>query len=370
MSEKTGFINHESYFWHQTGSGALNLRSGGSIQADTHAENPETKRRVKNLLERTDEMDTLEQIAPRSATRSEIEMNHQTEYIDHVKQLSDSGGGDAGVHAIVGPDSYEIAMKSAGGAITAVDAVMNDTVQTAYALVRPPGHHAEPNEGSGFCLFNNVAIAANYARKQFGLKRIAILDWDVHHGNGTETAFYDDPDVLFLSIHQENIFPKGRGVITDVGEGDAKGNNVNVELPAGTGDDGYLYTFDHVIEPIIDQFQPELILISAGQDASRFDPLGRMLVTAEGYYTMTTKIKSLADKHCHGRLVACHEGGYSTAYVPFCTLRIIEALRGERSRIEDPFDLGFHEGPIYPHQKEAVHQAITVQSAYWHLGNA
>ncbi|GAB4073833.1 class II histone deacetylase [Barrientosiimonas marina] len=367
MANKTGFISHESYFWHQTGNGALNLRSGGSVQPDTHAENPETKRRVKNLLERTDFMNKLEPITPRSARRTEVEMNHQSAYIDYVEQLSDAGDGDAGFHATVGPDSFEIALRSAGGAITAIDSVMQDRVQTAYALVRPPGHHAEPDKGAGFCLFNNVAIAANYARKTYGVKRIAIVDWDVHHGNGTETAFYHDPDVLFMSVHQEHIFPKDRGMMTDVGAGDSEGKNVNIELPAGTGNEGYMYTFDNVIEPIIDQFQPELILISAGQDASRFDPLGRMLVTAEGYYNMTVRMKSLAAKHCSGRLVACHEGGYSTAYVPFCTLRIIEALRGETSGIADPFDQGFHEGPIYPHQKEAVHQAVDIQSAYWQL---
>ncbi|MFD1360130.1 class II histone deacetylase [Lentibacillus salinarum] len=367
MSAATGFICDESYFWHQTGNGALNLRSGGWIQADTHAENPESKRRVKNLLERSGYMDELQQVAPRSATREEVGMNHSRPYIDRIKKLSDAGGGDAGVHAIVGPDSYEIALKSAGGVLTSVDAVMEEKVQNAYALVRPPGHHVEPDEGMGFCLFNNVAIAAKYARRKYGLKRILILDWDVHHGNGTEAAFAADSDVLFISVHQENIFPKSRGDITHTGKGNGEGYNVNIELPAGTGDEGYLYAFDHLIEPIIEQYAPELIFVSAGQDASRFDPIGRMLVTADGYFRMSERIKQLADKHSQGRLIACHEGGYSTAYVPFCTLRVIEALRGVHSQVEDPFDQGFHEGPIYPHQKEAVQRAADIQKAYWGL---
>ncbi|ALX48601.1 class II histone deacetylase [Lentibacillus amyloliquefaciens] len=367
MKEMTGFICDESYFWHQTGNGALNLSSGGWIQADTHAENPETKRRVKNLLEVSGYMDELHQIRPRSATRDEISMNHSMAYADRIKKLSDAGGGDAGVHAIVGPDSYEIALRSTGGALTAVEAVMEDKVQNAYALVRPPGHHAEREEGTGFCLFNNVAIAAKYARKKYGLKRIAILDWDVHHGNGTESAFENDSDVLFISVHQENIFPKNRGDIPFTGKGDGEGYNVNIELPAGTGDEGYLYAFDELIEPIIDQYAPELIFVSAGQDASRFDPIGRMLVTADGYFQMSERIKKLAEKHTSGRLIACHEGGYSTAYVPFCTLRVIEALRGTDSQVEDPFNLGFHEGPIYPHQKEAVKRAVDIQKSYWDL---
>ncbi|HLR61385.1 MAG TPA: class II histone deacetylase [Lentibacillus sp.] len=367
MKATTGFICDESYFWHQMGNGALNQRAGGWIQPDTHAENPETKRRAKNLIERSGYMDKLQQISPRSATREEIGMNHGMAYADRIKELSDAGGGDAGVHAIVGPDSYEIALKSAGGVLTSVEAVMEEKVQNAYALVRPPGHHAEPEEGMGFCLFNNVAIAAKYARRKYGLKRILVLDWDVHHGNGTERAFENDSDVLFISIHQENIFPKGRGEITYSGKGDGEGYNVNIELPAGTGNEGYLYAFDHLIEPIVEQYAPELIFVSAGQDASRFDPIGRMLVTADGYFQMGKRIKKLAEKHCDGRLIAAHEGGYSTAYVPFCTLRVIEALRGEHSQVEDPFDLGFHEGPIYPHQKEAIQRAVNVQKAYWNL---
>lgn len=363
----TGFIWDESYFWHQTGEGALNIGSGGWVQADTHAENPETKRRVKNLLDRSKFMKVLQQVEPRSATREEAEMNHDLAYLDRLKQLSDAGGGDAGEHAIVGPDSYEIALLSAGGALTAVDAVMNEEVDNAYALTRPPGHHAEYKEGMGFCLLNNIAIAAKYAREKYGLKRILILDWDVHHGNGTESAFREDAGVLFMSIHQENIFPKHRGKITYTGEGAGEGYSVNIELPAGTGDEGYLHTFDRVVEPIVNQYQPELILISAGQDPSRFDPLGRMLVTAKGFYDMAARVKALAEKHCSGRLVACHEGGYSTAYVPFCTLRVLEALTGKSSGIADPFDQGYHEGPIYANQVEAINKVLEIQKNYWEL---
>lgn len=363
----TGFICDESYFWHQTGNGALNLSAGGWIQEDIHAENPETKRRVKNLLERSKFIKQLQQIEPRSATPREIEMNHEQTYIERIKQLSETGGGDAGVRALVGPNSYEIALLSAGGVLTAVDAVMTEEVKNVYALIRPPGHHAEFEKGMGFCLFNNVAIGAKYLRKKYGTNRILILDWDVHHGNGTESAFRTDPNVLFISIHQENTFPKNRGGITYTGEGEGEGFNVNIELPAGTGNEGYRYTFEQVVEPIIDQFQPEFIFISAGQDPSRFDPLGRMLVTASGFYDMALSIKRLAEKHCNGRLVACHEGGYSTAYVPFCTLRVLEALSGKTSGIADPFDLGYHEGPLYPNQIEAVDKVVNIQKKYWDL---
>lgn len=365
MTSLTGFICDESYFWHQTGNGALNVNAGGWVQPDTHAENPETKRRIKNLLERSYFMKELKQIEPLLAKRESLELNHSPTYIEKVKSLDEAGGGNIGEDAVVGPDSYEIASRSVGGAIKAVDAVMTKEVQNVYALNRPPGHHAEPDDGSGFCLFNNIAIAAKHAREKYNVQRILILDWDVHHGNGTETSFYDDAGVLFISIHQENIFPKNRGKITDVGTEGGEGYNVNVVLPAGTGNEGYLEVFKRIIEPIADQYKPELIMLSAGQDASRFDPLGRMLITAEGYYDMTERLKNIAKKHCDGKLVACHEGGYSTAYVPFCTLKIIESLAGVRSSVNDPYDRGFDEGPIYQNQIEAIENVQETLSSYW-----
>ncbi|WML31753.1 class II histone deacetylase [Neobacillus sp. OS1-32] len=369
MSDKTGFIYDESYFWHDTGNGALCLRPGGWIQADTHSENPETKRRAKNLLERSGFIKELEVIAPRAATREEVELNHVPSYIDKVKELSDANGGDAGEIAIVGVGSYEIALLSAGGALTGVDAVMSGEVQNVYALTRPPGHHAEPEYGRGFCIFNNVAIAARYAREKYGLKRIMILDWDVHHGNGTETAFYHDPEVLFISLHQEFNFPPDRGFVEHIGEDAGKGYNVNIPLPAGTGNAGYLYALEKIVGPIADQFKPELIIVSAGQDPSPFDPLAQMMVTAEGFGKMAEAVKEIAERHCDGRLVVCHEGGYSTAYVPFCTLRVIEALKGAKSKVEeDPYELvikGLPSDVLAAHQKEAVEKVLKAQSEFW-----
>ncbi|WP_328588616.1 class II histone deacetylase [Ureibacillus acetophenoni] len=295
---------------------------------------------------------------------------HTESYIDKVKELSEAGFGDAGELALVGKGSYEIALLSAGGAIKAVESVVNGEVDNAYALTRPPGHHAEADKGMGFCLFNNVAIAAKYARNVLGLERVMILDWDVHHGNGTESAFYDDPNVLFISLHQERLYPAGRGKVEDVGKGDGIGRNVNIPLPAGTGNAGYLHALKEIVQPIADQFKPELIIISAGQDASLFDPLARMMVNAEGYRQMTKFAVELAEKHCNGKLVACHEGGYSAAYVPFCSLAIVEELSGIRTDVEDPFVEGFKELPydeLYDIQKDYVAKVKEVQSAYWDL---
>ena len=356
--KKTAFICDESYFWHDTGNGALFALPGGYVQSDGHAENPETKRRFKNLLERSGLYEKLLKIKPYSATEEQLQYFHTSEYIQKVKELSRIGHGDAGELALVGHGSYEIALLSAGGAITAVEAVVNGQCDNAYALTRPPGHHAEANQGMGFCPFNNVAIATHYARKELGLERVMIIDWDVHHGNGTESAFYDDPNVLFISIHQEGLFPAGRGEINHIGENTAKGTTVNIPLPAGTGNAGYMFALEEIVKPIADDFKPQLIIISAGQDASIFDPLGRMMVTAEGYREMTKFMIQLAESHCDGKLVAVHEGGYSTAYVPFCSHAIVEELSGITTDVEDPFIHAVNGVPseLTDHQKERIQE--------------
>ncbi|PAQ14696.1 class II histone deacetylase [Bacillaceae bacterium SAOS 7] len=372
MRKKTGFVCDESYFWHDTGNGALFMPPGGWIETDMHSENPATKRRFKNLMERSGLMKHLTQIAPRPASVEDIQLYHSKEYMEKVKQLSAIGSGDAGKHALVGKGSYEIALLSAGGAITAVEEVVSGKVDNAYALTRPPGHHAEAELGMGFCLFNNVAIAAKYAQKHLGLRRILILDWDVHHGNGTESAFYDDPNVLFISIHQERNYPPGRGKAEDIGVGKGEGFNVNIPLPAGTGNAGYMYALKEIVAPISDRFRPELVLISAGQDPSMFDPLARMMVTADGFREMTRFMMDIAQRHCGGKLVACHEGGYSSAYVPFCSHAIVEEMSGVRTEVEDPFAPAMDELPVnelFDIQKEYVQKVKDIQSEHWSLEN-
>lgn len=364
---KTGYIYDESYFWHDNGSGTLYLPSSGYMERDVFVEDPLTKRRVNNLLERCGLMWDLERIRPRTATKAEIELFHTAEYIEKVKTLSDTTGGDAGDHAIVGRGSYEIALLSTGGALTAVDTVMDGTVDNVYALTRPPGHHAEADKGIGFCIFNNVAIAAKYAREKYGLERILVLDWDVHHGNGTEKAFYDDPNVMFMSIHQDLSFPNNTGFAVDVGEGAGRGYNINIPLPPGTGNAGYLEVFETIIRPIADEFKPQLVIISAGQDPSMFDPLGRMNVSAAGFGKWTEVMKEIAAKHCEGKLVLCHEGGYSNGYVPFCTLRIIEALREIKTGVEDPFDVEGYPDKVYDTQQQAIDYVKEIQSEFWRL---
>ena len=236
-----------------------------------------------------------------------------------------------------GSGSYEIALLAAGGAIVAVDAVLDEEVENVYALVRPPGHHALPDTGIGFCLFGNVAIAVLHARHLRGLDRVAVVDWDVHHGNGTEAAFYDDPSVLTISIHQDSCFPPGSGPVERTGEGRGDGFNVNVPLPPGSGDGAYHAAFERVVLPALHSFRPELVVVASGFDANGMDPLGRMLLHSGSYRWMTRQLLDAAHETADGRLVLCHEGGYSTAVVPFCGLAVLEELSGITTDVSDPF---------------------------------
>jgi len=334
---KTAFIYDESFFWHNAGDGALFEPAGNYIQENGSVESPESKRRVKNLLERSNLYQELELIKPIPATIEQLQYYHTIEHINRVKEYSKIGGIDCGDSAIVGKGSYEIAILSAGAAITAVDKVINKEIDNAYVLTRPPGHHATADEGIGFCIFNNIVIAAKYAQKELGVNRIAIIDWDAHHGNGTEDAFYEDDSVLFISIHQDNLEPIGRGCTQDKGINEGLGYTVNIPLPVGSGDKVYDEVYESIIKPKVTQFQPELILVSAGQDASIFDPLARMMLSADGYKNLATKINQLSKDLCKGRLVLLHEGGYSAEYVPFCTHGIIEAISNIETDVKDPF---------------------------------
>ncbi|MYR07995.1 class II histone deacetylase [Gordonia sp. SID5947] len=341
----TGYIWHEIMFWHDTGRGAGSLPSGGWLQPGESSDSEEPKRRVHNLIMASEYIDELVEMRAPVASREALERVHTTAYLDRVEALSQTTGGDAGDGSTpftVG--GYDIARRAAGAAIAGTDAVLSGTVATAYALSRPPGHHAEPDAGMGYCIFNNIAIAVEHARAVRGVRRIAVIDWDVHHGNGTETIFYEDPDVLTISFHQEHSYPKGRGEASDRGCGAGEGYNVNIPLPPGSGTGAYEYAMAHLVDPLIRRFAPELIFVASGYDASAADPLGRMMLHSDGYRSLTTSVKSLATD-TGAKLVVVHEGGYSSWYAPMCALAVIEALRGTRSVVTDPYLQGYAEAP-------------------------
>lgn len=373
--ERTGYLYDERFLNHATGDNLIPLPAGGDLEPVEHPSAARITRRTHILIAGSGLMAHLTDVAAAPATPEDVSLYHTPAHIMHIRQLAESGGGEAGVIAgegtPVAPETYEAAMLAVGGGMAAVDAVVTGQVHNAYALLRPPGHHAMAEEAMGFCIFNNIAIAARHAQRSHSLHRVMIVDWDVHHGNGTQAAFYDDPDVLFVSLHQDDWYPGGWGRVTDVGEGAAAGTTVNIPLPPGTGNRGYLEAFERVIGPVARQFQPELILVSAGQDPSMMDPLGRMMVTMDGFRAMAETMRSLAREVCDGRLVVLQEGGYSAAYVPFCTLGVVEGLSGRRSGVADPYartsELARAGRQYDSRHSEAIDAVIDVQRRHWDL---
>lgn len=314
----TGFVFHELYLWHNTGNAAMVFPSSLTVQPGEHVENPETKRRLKNLLDASGMTEHLVSLKPRPATEDELARVHTRDHIAKIRTMSDAGGGDASVFTPFGQGSFEIAQLAAGGAIVAIEAVLSGQVDNAYALTRPPGHHALPDLGMGFCLFANIPVAIQHARAMHGLGRVAVVDWDVHHGNGTQACFYEDPETLTISIHQDNLFPADSGSLDERGAGAGFGHNINVPLPPGSGDGAYFDAIQRVVLPALEKFAPDLIVVACGFDAGATDPLGRMMVSANGFRQMMSWVKGAAQTLCGGKVLVVHEGGYSAIASP-CT---------------------------------------------------
>ncbi len=316
---KAGFVYDPIYLKHDTGQ---------------HVENARRLEAIISHLEQTGLKQQLTPIKPRPATIEELSLVHQEQYISQIREAAQKGGGWLDLDTVMSPDSYDAALYAAGGAIKAVEAVMEGEVNSAFALVRPPGHHATPRRAMGFCLFNNIAIAAKYALGEFGLEHIVIIDFDVHHGNGTQEAFCDNPQVLYASTHQYPHYP-GTGRIEEIGSGEAEGTMVNIPLPGGCGDAEYQQVFEQIIVPVAKRFKPQLILVSAGYDLHWADELALMQVSVTGFAQMVKIIKGLADELCGGRLVFSLEGGYNLNALAASVKATFEVLLGNTD-IEDP----------------------------------
>jgi acetoin utilization deacetylase AcuC-like enzyme len=333
-----------------------------------HAEGADRVARTHQVLDKSGRLELLTKIDCPLGDMEALGLVHDAATIEKVKAACE--GGDIvwiGPDSRAGPTSWRPALKAAGGSIQAVDDVVAGRVDNAYALIRPPGHHASASVPMGFCLFNNIAIAARHAQKNHGLERVAIVDWDVHHGNGTQAIFYEDPSVLFISIHEDGLYPRDTGTLAEKGRGKGEGFNVNIPMPAGSSDHGYRLAFERVVLPVVQRFGPDLILVSAGQDASGADPLGRMSVTTEGFRSMSALVTAAARDLCGGRLVMLQEGGYSVDHMPFCTLAIIEAMAGMAPALEgEPLEL---DGPqhLQAVEAQAVEAAWENQTARWKL---
>jgi len=299
-----------------------------------HPESPERLLTTMRALEEAGVRAKLTRIEASPLAMEHLEAVHDGAYIEQVRRMAESGGGHLDLDTYLSPCSYEAALMAAGGLVCAVDAVLEGKADNAFALVRPPGHHALPNRGMGFCLFNNVAIAARYALDQHGLDRVLIADFDVHHGNGTQEVFYHDSRVLYFSTHQYPHYP-GTGYWREIGEGEGEGYTVNVPLPAGVGDEGYERIFGEILRPLAERYRPQLILVSAGYDAHWADPLAAMRLSITGYAQLARALRSLADELCQGRLVFTLEGGYNLEVLSHSILATFRVLLGEGD-ITDP----------------------------------
>jgi acetoin utilization deacetylase AcuC-like enzyme len=308
----TALIWSDDYRLHDTGA---------------HPESPERIGALRRSLEAAGMFDDRLVLAPVPATIEQVEAVHAPELIAFVRQVAEQGGGWLDPDTPLSDASYDIALLAAGGACLAVDAIMDHRAPRAFALVRPPGHHAEPDRAMGFCMFNNIAIAAAHARERHGLERVAIVDWDVHHGNGTQAAFWHDPSVLFISLHQYPFYP-GTGAVNERGAGAGEGYTINVPLPARSGDDVYAAAFESIVVPALDAFAPQLVLVSAGFDAHHDDPLALMAVTTDGFTAMARALLRVADAHCAGKLVLVLEGGYNLAALGTSVVAVLRALDG------------------------------------------
>ena len=293
----TGFVYDAIYLKHQTGAG--------------HPESPERLTAIVDRLTQDGVLKSLVRLKPAAASVQWVTTVHAPEYVERVRKSC-----EAGAHYVDTPDapasraSYEVALDAVGGVQSAIDAVMNGTVRNAFCAIRPPGHHALKDRAMGFCLFNNVAIAARYIQRKHKLGKVLIVDWDVHHGNGTQAMFYDDPTVFYFSIHQSPFYP-GTGGSEEKGVGKGLGFTRNVPLAGGSGDAEYKQAFVEVLKPAAAAFKPDFVLVSAGFDAAKDDLLGQMKVTPGGYAQLTRIVRGIADQYCHGRLVSVLEGGYN-----------------------------------------------------------
>lgn len=310
----SGVIVSEAFRKHDPGKG--------------HPESPARNDAVLRAVAAPELEGKLERLAPKPADKEHILLVHWERLYDEVMATAGQERTYLDSDTVASADTAEVAHLAVGSVLTAVERVMEGKLSNAFALPRPPGHHAKPDKAMGFCLFNNVAVGAMYALTRYQLRRILVIDFDVHHGNGTQKAFYTSPEVLYISTHQSPHYP-GTGALSETGKDEGEGFTLNIPMPAGMGNAEYLRLFQEVVVPVGIEYQPELVLVSAGFDAHRGDPLGGMALTREGYAGLTHEILRLADTTCQGRAVFALEGGYDLSSLEKSIVSVLGALTGD-----------------------------------------
>lgn len=297
-----------------------------------HPERPERVEAIREALEDAGWWDEFPQLAPAQVPQDVLHGVHDPEYLTHLKRICRQGQ-HYDMDTYTTPESWQLALNAAGGGIAIAEAVWRREARRGFALTRPPGHHATRDRAMGFCLLNNIAIAAEYLIQQHGVKRLAIVDLDLHHGNGTQDIFYRRGDVFYFSTHQSPLYP-GTGRVTETGEGEGEGTTANFPLPPMSGREAFISIMDELILPLFDRYQPEMVLVSYGFDPHRNDPLGGLLLTADTYGELVARLITWADQNCEGRIALLLEGGYDLQAAKDCSLAVVGKILGERWEME------------------------------------
>lgn len=361
--EGVGSVEHAYYRRDEPLTGVVLLPRQEDHDTGEHPENMRRLPPVERRIRESADWDRLFVMHPRSASVEDLLRSHDPEYVESIFHADAAGPVWLDSDTMAGPGSYNLARRTAGAGLTAVDAVAMEAYwrpDSLFALIRPPGHHAPRDRAMGFCLFNNASVAARYAQATYPIERVAILDWDVHHGNGIQDIHYEDPSVLYVSLHQWPLYP-GTGALEEVGAGDGEGFNVNLPMPPGSGDREYGEAFDHVVEPVLDAFDPQLLIVSAGQDGHAADTLSNQMISAAGFRDMAARMAAFTRERRIG-LVVLHEGGYNVSTLPQLDHAILGGLGSFETDLTDVFAEDAAPVPEWPDRLKEIRR---VQAAHW-----
>ena len=340
MTDRLAVFFNPRVLQHDTGTGFFEAKTSPYLPVtEKHPENDLRLQNMHGVLTSGPIAPSIDWHDADAATRADLLRFHEPDYVDELASIAADETRAYSSTTIFGPGSYDVCRLAAGLAIAAADHVYQDRVRLAYAMARPPGHHAQPGMADGYCFFNNIAVAIEKLRTR-GLRRAAVIDWDVHHGNGTQQGFYADGEILTISMHMNHgawgVTHPQTGYADETGAGAGQGKNLNLPMPYGAGDIAYNRVFDEIVAPAVRAHQPEILFIGAGQDANQFDPNGRQLLSMQGFHELGARARALADECCDGRLVLVQEGGYAISYAAYCLHATLEGVLRRGPSLDDP----------------------------------